>query len=536
MPESTEAKLPLRRPKNLLRRRNVWGFAALGIGLPLAWMLWRIFGWLPALEVTTETTWLTQPVGENGYVDYLGHLRTEYVRQGGFADPGDPWHIMIEDERRGQTSVDGVLYVDPVQEFRASLDAETEMFEREQQVENFEEELLPALTSGPWQADDHPVVAATVEQNAEWYQKLEECRSPVSYLTFPDGTGEPVENIAGYIGLVGTDSARQIQERFLLRMGLHFGQQNPSSAVTDALFLYRALAREQFCMVQLMQQRRHERRLTLMLIQGLLMSETLDEETLDLVEKLPTNASDLEFSKRLQVERMISLDYMTCMHRARFFTDFQMDQNVPSDVYQWIVARQRAHSIDWNALLRHENAFVDKISSLADGDSWLAAHEGIRRLCEPEGADEAKKKIANVQMWQIFPDTATFSLALQDSHPFIVIGHLATAEILLRRRVVQIAARLSVWKLRHTAFPDRLEQLQTLKGFKPMGQKELIDPFTGKPLNYSAQNDGFEIRSLGRNGKPDSTEYLQLNKSWSRFEDESFEYDLVWRWPAIPTD
>ena len=114
MPESTEAKLPLRRPKNLLRRRNVWGFAALGIGLPLAWMLWRIFGWLPALEVTTETTWLTQPVGENGYVDYLGHLRTEYVRQGGFADPGDPWHIMIEDERRGRTSVDGcLLYTSP---------------------------------------------------------------------------------------------------------------------------------------------------------------------------------------------------------------------------------------------------------------------------------------------------------------------------------------------------------------------------------------------------------------------------------------
>ncbi|MEZ6062167.1 MAG: hypothetical protein R3C19_17650 [Planctomycetaceae bacterium] len=58
-------------------RRIVWLVSALGIAAPLLRFLWIMYGPLPAIEISPETTWVTEPLTNDGYVDYLEILRQE---------------------------------------------------------------------------------------------------------------------------------------------------------------------------------------------------------------------------------------------------------------------------------------------------------------------------------------------------------------------------------------------------------------------------------------------------------------------------
>lgn len=534
MPESTDKTKSPRPPASLFRSRNIWAFSALGIGLPIAWMLWRTFGWLPAIEISRETTWLTEPLREDGYVDYLGYLEDQYYTSGGPLPGEDPWHNLIEAERTGNPSSLKPLYINPVSEFRASLGEDIEMFDREQRVEEFEQDILPELMLSPWKADDHPILADTIDRNQKWYDRIRSTATPVSFAKFPKQ--QSPNATAGSIVLLGTDTTRSIVDRFLLRASYHFGRGDDEAALNDIDFAFRAVARENLCMIQMLVQGSHENRIAALAVRGLLSAQQLSEETIRLVEKLPDKSMAGVFLERLEVERIIFLDYISWMHRHRLMTDVEIANELPNAGYDSMVARNRAASVDWNALLRHENTFIDRIVELAGGTNWSESHRKIKELCEPAGAIVAQDAINNAELWKAFPDTDVYCLSLQKSHQFVVTGHVAAAAMLLRRRVVQIAARLAIWKLRSGSYPRTLSQLNNMEGFAEWTGLELIDPFTGSPLIYSSTNNSFEIRSLGPDAKRDSEEDLQLELKRKSTHASEGARDYVWKWPGKQVD
>lgn len=50
----------------------------MGISVPISWLLWLLLGPRPQLLISPETTWITEPVTEDGYVDYSDHILQHY--------------------------------------------------------------------------------------------------------------------------------------------------------------------------------------------------------------------------------------------------------------------------------------------------------------------------------------------------------------------------------------------------------------------------------------------------------------------------
>ncbi|MEZ6068762.1 MAG: hypothetical protein R3C10_00545 [Pirellulales bacterium] len=61
------------------RRRTIF-FICLLLTLSIGGMAWRLFRREPAIVVSRETTYITEPLGEDGLPDYVEFLRRESQR------------------------------------------------------------------------------------------------------------------------------------------------------------------------------------------------------------------------------------------------------------------------------------------------------------------------------------------------------------------------------------------------------------------------------------------------------------------------
>ena len=62
----------------LTNRKLLLVWVAFGILTPISWLGYQIFGPRPAIRVSYETTRITSPLTDDGYVDYAGHVLATY--------------------------------------------------------------------------------------------------------------------------------------------------------------------------------------------------------------------------------------------------------------------------------------------------------------------------------------------------------------------------------------------------------------------------------------------------------------------------
>ncbi len=83
-------------------------------------------------------------------------------------------------------------------------------------------------------------------------------------------------------------------------------------------------------------------------------------------------------------------------------------------------------------------------------------------------------------------------------------------------RVTRTGLALLHYRTAHGGFPATLDTL---------GLRDVSDPFTGKPLLYRVENNGFVLYSIGEDLKDNGGSPKRGNK-------QQTDYDLVWRFPA----
>ena len=75
-------------------RRSVILLFVIGVGVPLLYCVWMCFGWPPAIEISHETTRLTEPLTADGrYVDYLAAIKSKVGEQ---RIEDDLWHALCD--------------------------------------------------------------------------------------------------------------------------------------------------------------------------------------------------------------------------------------------------------------------------------------------------------------------------------------------------------------------------------------------------------------------------------------------------------
>jgi hypothetical protein len=530
------------RRRSIRRRLLIW--SGFGFCIPLAWLLWMLFGWLPHIAVSPQTTWLTSPLNEDGGVDYLRDVKERHQQRGGKDQSEDRWVALHTGEiirNGGMASADKIrtllendlspddpLYVDPVTLFEDSLSSELSNTERQDQKWTFTNETLPRLARVPWTAAEHPSIARTIEQNLDWYREIEDSLATVGALGFPKDKGSPINEGVGSITLESMSRSRLITERFLLRAAHRFGSGDTLLALHDIDFLSRAAEHYQFCMVELVNRSSIEAQILRTLCMGLLSGSPPNQDAIALISDLPSQSVIPQYLEMLQIERLIRLDGLVRVHDAKLIGDTNLLDPAISNKEEWVIARFAAASVDWEALMRHENQLIDEAIQAVSKETWTNASRQLSQLFDPPLPAVAARRFSDLNPWSVSRTPQDLRAELAREHDFVIDGYFRATEMLLRRRVVQLISRLVLWKQKHGQYPQQLLQLESLAEFHYTTDELFIDPFTSQPLQYITTGDGFEIRSAGKNGVVETG-------GWEGFTGEqqvtASTDDYFWRWP-----
>lgn len=530
-------------------RRKLLLWSACGFGIPLSWFLWTIFGWLPAIKVSPETTWLTEPLTNDGDVDYMSYVKDLHKQRGGTHQNNDRWVSFFKAERLREvvssnpqqsltTEEQDLLktapvYFDPAELYSDSLSNELSPTERQDLIWTFEQETLPQMRYMPWTASDDRATADAVAKSGEWYREFESTLAPVGALGFPTPAGNQLADGIGHILLEAVTCRRRAADRFLLRAANRFGEGDPLGGMRDVEFVSRAATSEHFCMIELQNQCYMETTLVRTAAAGLLSTPKLDEASISIIANLPTESLISIYVERLQSERLIRLDWLSRLHRLQQIGDKDMFDPKVETFIAWASARHRASRVNFGALMRYENKLMDEAVQIAQTEPWLSAHRQLGWLFDSSQKTTPKSGLPALNPWNHFKNQRHYEWLMTKGHTFILDGYRRAIETLLRRRALQLIARLVVWRQKHGKYPGRLSQLESLSEFPTTPDNLFIDPFTKQLLHYHSDGDRFELRSLGHNGTKDNGGWNEVNGEVTAPTGQ--EDDYIWSWP-LPED
>ena len=300
------------------KRRVVWLCALLGVGLPVGWVVWPYVSWPTRLRVSKETTWLTEPLDEDGFPDYVAWT---FEQRGCLPVAEDPWLRLHEMERAEARSGDG-LFADeilwkPVIDALANAGIEdgsgTPRYDLYTDVEI---DLMPRLRRFPWTTAEHPEAAAAVEENDAWYKRVRSSFTPVSTTGQPAAPASAWDTSMANITLPGIAVSHEFVSRFQLRAAQRFGDGDDESAIDDLAFCYKIASRDRDFMVELRVLCRNEWRASHTLISGLLSAEQLSASAIAQVQQLPTDSLTDLFTDAVHCERLMYLDQLVCIQKT----------------------------------------------------------------------------------------------------------------------------------------------------------------------------------------------------------------------------
>lgn len=224
----------------------------------------------------------------------------------------------------------------------------------------------------------------------------------------------------------------------------------------------------------------------------------------------------------LVTERMLYLDSVVQIACGRIsFNDLDV---TPASGLEKFATQLAILSIDWNIVMQEGNSMYDRFDAAMKLESYpqrRAAMLAIEKELQRVKANVSAKGFLLAAVTEGSTGKAIGKM----------MGGVLTALLLpaisavdkAHNRSVQnrenllLAYALADWKARHDSYPEKLDQLVPDFVSKPP-----TDAFTGKPLTYRREGDGFILYSVGVNDQDDNGQ---------SYDDDPRGDDLVVRLP-----
>ncbi len=523
----------------------------------------------PKIAISRETTYVTGPLRENGYVDYVAALnrhcsegvvpennaaialwqahgpkgihpkiRTVYFQMLGIAKPLDDGEYLL--------SFDEFLQL---QEGWIKPGGNTP--EDCSQTMNAYEPILQAGRS-PWSAEEHPTVAALLERNARpLHTFVEGMKRSRFYSPLLPVYGERLLQLDwSFLAGPSREAMRQLLARAMLRI-----QQGKETEAWDDILachrLARLIAQQPFFIDQL-------------------IASTIEScaytRTATLAQRCPiTSGQVARFLTDLQ-ELPVRWTWRECWDLGERFVHLDMLSNAAAHGYEcpqppsddqyddvtkellldmhrqsepWHQACKRLcdnPTLDWDEAFRCCNAVFDRIVAAFDiptsAECYRALmaieneiqNDGERTLKEAQNgkssvaASPKELAVRFIRLWMGLNCGSFGNVPLIDckSQTYVNLGRLALA--------------LAGYRHDHGAYPAALDELSP-KYLAEIPQ----DPFSGDKLHYQLENGGYLLYSVGPNGKDDGgRNFNEENEDWSNYESAT-EEEKSWDDIAIHT-
>ncbi|HEX4414869.1 MAG TPA: hypothetical protein VH107_14640 [Lacipirellulaceae bacterium] len=493
-----------------------------------ALFIFQLFGPSPAIIVSRQTTFITEPLRSNGLPDFNRHLLNVY-RDGvtpennaaallwpalwpGELDP--PQYAMVAKELglstvpqksdaaqftyryiRGMVNAE---YTQIQSHTRGSSTAEAGNTDdnRLNEIEARFDKLSDRIYGRPWTSREIPQMAKWVHDNQKPLDMMVEA-SHRSRCYFPSPTllenqNEPVT----YILLPGQQTAREAARSLVVRAMWNIGEHHNAEAWRDLLAIHRLgrlmaqgpLLIEQFVGFAMAGIGRDG---TLQLLhEGNLSPEDARIVMRDLA-ALPSfsNVADmLDNSHRLfLIDNVIQFSRKNM--DARSMDQLKLSQPI----------RFANHlNVDWNVVLRKGNEYFDRYTKAARLPTYAARRQALRQINKELAGATMEPSTASLIASAINPSerSKTVAAALVGAMmPAVDAAVYAQERTNANLEVLRLAAALAVYRADHKNYPDKLDDLvPTILAKLP------VDLFTASPFKYKRIDDGYLLYSLGPNG------------------------------------
>lgn len=497
-------------PRSRLRKwcyRGTVLLAVVAIPFGVAQVAWKL-GWDRGPgkpTISKETTYLTEPVDEEGFVDYAAALNAEFgdgvaVEDNAAVDvlravgPG-----VVPEAIREQYFEE--LGIEPLPEEGDYLVDLAELSEEDADVIDALVADQKTATRRPWSREEFPEVARWLAANERPLElALEASRKPRFFSPLVTTVGEPLV----FARLPATEAARTLSSALLVRACLRIKEGDLSAARDDILAVRRlALLVDQ------------ESQLISALVAIALDAIPMQVEFLVAVDSRLDDRQFDEFRTEVttrpalrsmhhrldHTERLAMLD--SAAHIARFGP--KTGEAPQSD--DW-----RPEAIDWDIVSRALNDWWDRVAQAAADPDPQRRLARLKAL-DDEGSSRGHAIKSPLNLMALLPFARSLRSKLMGDVLLAGLGPptmaAAAAELrgLTSRALAEVAFALAAAHRAEGKFPRQLADLV------PNHLPKIPQDGFGRDLIYAPTENGFRLYSLGQNGIDETAATLLGDKT-----------------------
>ena len=450
---------------------------------------------LPKITISKETTWATEPLRVDGFIDYLEVLNRRYSKD-----------VTVEN------NACVLLYqaMGPSPEGARMPDR----FFRRMGIEPLPDEgkyfqtwqgALPDAVDRPWTTREHPDVAAWLKSNELPLAAITAATERTRYFSPLVNTDAKPDGGMIDVLLPGVQRSRDLARALAARAMWELGEGSQVDAWRDLMTMHRLgrLVGQGPTVIEYLVGIAIES----LAINGELqfLSETnpsakmlkLYRKQLD---RLPPRAL---VSEKLDVgERTCFLDSAHRMARCQMTLKEISEGGENNSLIEKLAESVLAQSVDWDEVLKSANKWYDRLAEISRMPDYRERTAAMQKF------DEEVKKLTEqrrgpLALLPLLGGKPAITQALSETLitlllPSVTQVYRAEGRIVQRMHNVELAFALAAWRSEHDSYPESLETLA------PKYIAEVLkDLFTGQPLKYERKAEGYRFYSFGTNEKDD---------------------------------
>lgn len=456
----------------------------------------------PGLEISRETTYVTEPITADGEVDFAAAINAR-MSEGVTPETNAMIGLLealgpgaVDDER-----VYELLGMEPLPEggeYFVSLDDYVKINPPPESADR----MIESFVRSPMKSDGHRWVVGFLNANREPLDRVAAAAGK-AHLYYPILPGD--DDILFDRSVRHLVPMRRVARRLADRAALRLSRGQVDEAWSDLQAVYR-LANLLRC----------QRDAISSMVADAMIAPA--DRTVRLAAVYPVDTASVEtllalWRKRplqalvepLWVERVQTLQALAalCQRPVRLANAPDMTESL------------RREALNPNVLLRENNRWFDRLEqvlAIEDPRQKLAAAESYRDELSVLKAqlmvDDQRKNEANRAL-ALYPSAISNDIysryiadvvntMLMNATPRLAFEQVSQTS---ERRITEAVLVLRLYHDDHGEYPETLEALA------PKYLSDVpLDPFTGKPLAYDRTEDGYLLRSLGDDGKDDGAQ------------------------------
>ncbi|MFM9961641.1 MAG: hypothetical protein ACKV2Q_10485 [Planctomycetaceae bacterium] len=488
----------------------------------------------PKITISKETTWATEPLRPDGFVDYLEAVNRRFSKN--VTVENNACVLLYQttgpspDGRRQPDRFFKRMGIEPLpdegpyfQSFRqwaASQDNAPPI--------NQINEMEYQADERPWKAAEFPLIAAWLKDNEVPLMTLTAATERPRYFSpLVNADANPDGGLMEVL-LPGVQQSRELARALAARAMWELAEGSQVDAWRDLMTMHRLgrLVGQGPTLIEYLVGVAIEA----MAINAELrfLSETKPSAKMlamyhKQLDRLPARASVAD--KLDAGERAMGLDVVHRLARSQMNLGELIGDGTNDSLIMKLAEGTIALTVDWDEVLKPMNRWYDRIVEVAQKPEYAARSAAIRQL-DQDLKVLVEKRRGPAAMLALLGGRPAITQMTTDVLISLLLPSVnqvlgAEGRAIQKMHSLEIAFALAAWRSEHDTYPDSLEKL------KPKYIAEVPnDLFNDKPLRYERTEDGYRFYSIGQNEK---------DEEGRSYEDNPRGDDLVVRMPVPVT-